>query len=160
MKPEFMNKIQPVFVGADGVAHPEELLAYNLTPREDMRRFEYATKNYGDIITLNASLSLTLELGITSIQSRLFKLVDEYRKATHEAGAVLHGDYPPDNRSGIFSCTIPGKNLETIRHHLATDGILTSIRDGRLRISPHVYHDSSDIQRWQDGLTRAMAKAE
>ena len=145
MKRSFMERITPVFVGADGVKGWDNLLEYNLIPREDMRRFEYATKNYSDIVQFSECLKLSSRLGINNIEKYLLNITQMFSQAAREAGCRIYGDFNKKNQSGIFSFTVPGIEPEKIKSELFKNRVLVNVRDNRVRISPHVYLDEEDV---------------
>jgi len=50
--------------------------------------------------------------------------------------------------------SIPSSDAEALVGALADDGIVTSSRDGNLRVSLHGYNDDRDIDRLMAGLAR------
>lgn len=155
MKPEFMARISPPFVGADGVAPTGDPLSYQLTPAPGMLRFEYATKNYGDIIVFDRALDLTLQAGIAWIEKELLELTEAFRREVESAGYRVYGDYPPSRRSGIISFTAgDDKSPEAVLAGLKEHGVQANVRDGRIRLSPHVYMGRESAARFGDILKR------
>lgn len=156
MKPSFMNKIRQLFVGAEGVAGYDRLLDYKLIPRDGMLRFEYATKNYADIVTFDKSLELTLEIGMAAVEKRVLSVAGAFQEAVRSAGGTIFGDYPGENRSGIFSCTFPATDPGKLRKELARRNVLANVRDNRLRIAPHAYLDREDAIRFAEKIKGAL----
>lgn len=156
MEPTFMERIRPVFVGADGVAGAERLLDYRLQPRADMRRFEYATKNFPAIILFAACLELSLELGILHIEERLLEVTDQFRMAVKDAGGQIFGAWPAQRSSGIFSFTHPARDAEQIKSGLVKRGAVVNTRDGRVRVAPHIYLDGEDAARFATLLAEVV----
>ena len=157
MKPEFMEQITPPFVGADGVAPTGDILDFQLRPADGMKRFEYSTKNYCDIIVFDKSLELTLELGITAIEEALLKLTTDFMNEVEKAGYRIFGNYPRENRSGIFSFMVEKCTPEELLLKMRENGILANVRDGRLRIAPHVYSGREDAQHFGETLRTITA---
>ncbi|MGN6135277.1 MAG: hypothetical protein ACTHOU_12310, partial [Aureliella sp.] len=53
----------------------------------------------------------------------------------------------PEHRSGILSVNWPGADLAAARKFCLTQGIVTSVRAGRLRVSTHAVNNSDDAGR-------------
>jgi selenocysteine lyase/cysteine desulfurase len=156
MEPSFMEIIEPVFVGAEGVMNHADPLVYDPTPRAGMRRFEYSTMNYADIVQFSACLDLTHEIGIGVIAAHVLDLAEAFRSAVTDCGGTVYGDFTPAERSGIFSFTHPLQTPEGIARALGGQGILVRVRDNRVRVSPHAYLDDTDVARFRDTLAETV----
>ena len=108
---------------------------------------------------LGASLNFLSDLGLTSTESPLAEQVLDYiDMARHELEAIGAECFGPTDRihqSGILSFDFPGQELPSVRQRCMEQGVVLSLRAGRLRISPHAYNNRQDLDRLLNVLTNA-----
>ena len=139
-------------VGSLNVLNHMDFSHFDLTLKNDARRFECGTHNIPGIFGLGASLDMFLELGIDLVWSRIKALTDHLVQGVQSKGYKVFSARGENESSGIvsfFSTSIPHaqivKQLEA-RH------IILIERADRLRASPHFYQDLSHI----DALVNAL----
>jgi len=122
------------------------LLDYDLTWRDDARRFEVLTLPFQDIAGLCASLALFHELGPQAVSARVASLAGEIVDwARGRRGVQLVTPVDPARRAGIVSLITADSSASSARLHAS--GIAHSLREGAIRLSPHLYNTSEEIQR-------------
>ncbi|MGI8981193.1 MAG: aminotransferase class V-fold PLP-dependent enzyme [Pirellulaceae bacterium] len=121
-------------------------------------RYEGGTQNMAGMIGLGASLDFLLELGVGTRSSPVADLVlsitDYACERLASLGAVLLSPRDGEHRSGIVTFQIPGQEPAEIRKALLAAGIVTSCRGGGVRISPHGYATSEEVDRLMEVLKR------
>ncbi len=105
------------------------------------------------LVALGASLDLFLEWGLDAVSRRIIDRADAVRELAASAGWSIHGSPRPEDRSAIVVLEREGVDPAEAAAVLKRDhGVVVACRRGRLRISPHVYNDSSDLERLRAGL--------
>jgi len=100
------------------------------------------------------------EIGIADTQKHVRKLNELLIEGVDDLGGTVVTPGDP-NRRGALVC-IKSTNAERLVDELAQEGIVTSSRDGNLRVSPHAYNTPEDIKTvlWELGRRRhLLAKA-
>jgi selenocysteine lyase/cysteine desulfurase len=145
-----LERVEPTLVGwmsvrnwAESVVAEE--LTYDLTYREDARRFESGTLNACGLCGLGASVELLLDVGVERIQEHLAVLGDELCERLQAKGYRVISSRRPGETSGIFCFTHPRYPARELVARLEQRGIIVSARLGRLRISPHLYNTREEI---------------
>ena len=128
------------------------LVDYDLSWYDDARRFEVGTLPYQDLAAFCASLELLLEMDITCIATHVTRLVDMAMTRLRDAGGTAMTPTDPGRRAGIV--TVQVKNAERVSAELARAGIVCSLREGAIRLSPHLYSSDEDVDRAIDVLVR------
>jgi selenocysteine lyase/cysteine desulfurase len=82
--------------------------------------------------------------------------VAELEAGLRRLGCELYLPESLEHRSGILSLGWPGVDPVAVRKRCLSQGIVTSVRAGRLRVSTHAYNNSDDIQRLVDTLKDCM----
>jgi selenocysteine lyase/cysteine desulfurase len=146
---ELLPRMQPRVVGWTSLqasADYANLLDYRYEFVEDARRFEVATPAFHDFAGMAASLEVLLEAGVDAVQAHLAELLEplEAWMAEHPEFRVV-SDRSPERRSGIF-CFRPPEPEATFAA-LAAAGVVCVLRQGAVRISPHLYNDAGDLAR-------------
>ncbi|HEX8275430.1 MAG TPA: aminotransferase class V-fold PLP-dependent enzyme [Longimicrobiaceae bacterium] len=146
---ELLPRMQPHVVGWTSLqasADYANLLDYRYEFVEDARRFEVATPAFHDFAGMAASLEVLLEAGVDAVQAHLAELLEplEAWMAEHPEFRVV-SDRSPERRSGIF-CFRPPEPEATFAA-LAAAGVVCVLRQGAVRISPHLYNDAGDLAR-------------
>lgn len=117
-------------------------------PADSARRFECGSPNMLCIHALDASLSLFEEIGMSTVETMLFKitsyLIDKLEKSPD---FELISDTSPERRSGIVTFTRPGCDLDALYQHLMQNGVICAQRGGGIRFSPHFYTQPEVINR-------------
>ncbi|HXC25471.1 MAG TPA: aminotransferase class V-fold PLP-dependent enzyme [Gemmatimonadaceae bacterium] len=132
---------------------PERLLDYKCVYYDDARRFEVATIAYQDCVGMNASLELILEVGLDTIERKIYKLTTRLMDGIAEMPHLtLLTPRARERRAGIVSCT--AKKLSPVTQRLDAAGIRYSVRAGVLRFSPHFYNTTGDIDAALEALHR------
>lgn len=124
---------------------------YRLDYLGDGRRFEPATLGVQDYLGLARSLELMQELGMETIRAHLLDLHDpviEWAAKRSDVRVVTPRD--PDRRAGILSLGLP--DAEGALQALERAGVRAAVREGLLRLSPHVYVTRSDME----GVARVL----
>jgi selenocysteine lyase/cysteine desulfurase len=121
------------------------LVDYDLSWYEDARRFEVGTLPYQDLAAFCVSLELLLEIGIESISAQVSALADAMLTRLADAGATIVTPSDRRHRAGIV--TVRVSNGERISNELARAGIVCSLREGAIRISPHFYNTREEVER-------------
>ena len=67
-------------------------------------------------------------------------------------GAQVASPDDDPHRSGIVAFELPGQDVQDIRRRCLAAGVVVSVRNGRLRISPHGYNNEGDVQQLLDVL--------
>lgn len=141
--PRLLHKITPCFTGWLAVEDAWNFFDYRLDFLPDARRFEYATSNFMGICGLKASMELLLEVGIGSIEKHLLNLGERMVSGLSDIGLRFLGAADKKYWSGIYSFS--GPQMEALFNHLKEQDIITSLRNGNLRISPHFYNTAAEI---------------
>ena len=56
----------------------------------------------------------------------------------------------PGEESGIVSLLTPGRDPKELLKRCKDAGVFVNLRGGRLRVSPHVYNTTGEIDRFLD----------
>jgi cysteine desulfurase / selenocysteine lyase len=152
-----MQQLEPREIGWMAVRGSRDfsrLVDYDLAWYDDARRFEVGTLPYQDLAALCASLELLLEVGVACITTHVSSLVDVMMSRLRDAGAVVITPAEPRQRAGIV--TVRVKNGERVSEQLARAGIVCALREGAIRLSPHLYTTREEIERALDVLVREV----
>jgi len=122
----------------------------------DARRFEPAVPNFAGLFGANESLQLLLEVGPAAIERRIFALLDDLAPELEGRGYRVVSSRRAAERSSLltFACP-PGVDSAALARELDQRAVHCSRREGLIRVSPHFYNSSADIQRLLDCLPAA-----
>ena len=149
MREELARRLDPPIVSWLGVRGSDDfrrLIDYDLTWREDARRFEFITLPFQDFAGLNASLELFLELGARAIERHVASLVDHvvtWAGSRRDVRLVTPAERA--RRAGIVSFAPPDSDAACER--LRAAGVAHSLREGAIRFSIHCFTTRADLDR-------------
>jgi cysteine desulfurase/selenocysteine lyase len=122
------------------------MLEYDLTWRDDARRFEQISLPYQDFAGMNASLELLAELGHDAISehvNRLANLIVEWAESERRITLVTPSDR--GKRAGIISVRPPDGLGASDR--LKKAGVVHSFREGAIRLAPYIYNTVDELRK-------------
>lgn len=126
-------------------------LDYDPTWHADARRFEVGTIPYQDIVGMNASLSLLLELGLPRIEAHVAALCDRLMAwALSTPGVRLLTPTEPERRAGIVAFATADVDGDSRR--LRTARVTHSVREGAIRLAPHFHNTLGEVDRVIEAL--------
>lgn len=145
---DLVRELEPPIVSwmaPKGTDDFRRLRDYDMTWRDDARRFEFITLPYQDIAGMNASLELFFELGLDRVYSHIDALASEIVDGA-QARPDIQLITPADRarRAGVV-CIRPAEG-ERASERLKAEGIVHSFREGNIRLSPHIYNTVEDVQ--------------
>ncbi len=133
----------------NSVVNPTDFECAELQLKSDATRFETGVLNTCSIAGLYASLKLLSNIPPTDRQSRLLEIRQRLFDVAATAG--IHGDeLPAARQSGILSLHCGDREPAVVAHKLRKQGVVVCMRGGRLRVSPHIYNNSEDVQQFAD----------
>lgn len=131
----------------EGTDDFSRLVEYADTLRPDARRFDFITLPYQDFVGMNASLELILELGVPAIREHLRRLHAPVVDWAARRGVRLASPHAAraEAASGIVSVALP--DAPRAYAALRSAGVITSLREGAIRLSPHAYNTLDEMAR-------------
>jgi len=147
VREDLIGTLDPPFVSWMAVKGSDDfrkLLDYDMTWRDDARRFEFITVPFQDFAGMNTSLELVLELGPAAIAAhveRLASRVVEWARGRDDMRLVTPAD--PAHRAGIV-CVAP-PDPEATSQRLKAAGIAHSQREGAMRLAIHGFTTGDDL---------------
>jgi cysteine desulfurase / selenocysteine lyase len=118
------------------------------------RRFEPSIPDMASIVGMGASLGLLLRLGTAAIEGWALDLTAAAAAALRDRGLHVVSSSRDGERSTILSVQRAGTDPRRLEAALRAAGVVTAVREGRLRLSLHGYNDESDLDRLLDALPR------
>jgi cysteine desulfurase/selenocysteine lyase len=149
LRPDLVQSLRPVDVSWMATRCSDDftrLTDYDFTYREDARRFEVITLPYQDFAGLNASLDLFLEVGLEEVYARVERLtglIVDWALGRADVRLVT----PPDRerRAGIVA--VAPRDPVAASERLTAAGVIHSLREGAIRLSPHFYNTEEEMDR-------------
>jgi selenocysteine lyase/cysteine desulfurase len=114
------------------------------SPASSARRFEAGTPPVPAIYAAIAGIELMREIGIEETERHVRGLTELLLEGVDDLGGVVVTPRAWERR-GALTC-IASTDAEQLVAALGEQGIVTSSRDGNLRISPHCYNTAEDIE--------------
>jgi len=143
---ELITRFPPTFAGwaaFKGTDDYSRLTAYDPDPWDDARRFEIITLPVQDFAAMNASVSLLLDVGIRAIAEQVQALHRPLLAWAERSGATVTS--PVGARSSAILCLKPRGDVAAAYQRLQSHGVMCSLREGALRLSPHLFTLPSEV---------------
>ncbi|HEY0739053.1 MAG TPA: aminotransferase class V-fold PLP-dependent enzyme [Herpetosiphonaceae bacterium] len=145
--------LQPANVGWLGVDWRDYTAFDYDTPLTDgAARYEEGTRSLVGIAGLEQSLGLLMEVGQERIEQHLRRLTDRLAYQLGEMGYRILTPLEPEHRSGIITFSHPQRSAQDLFDSLRAARIVGALREGGVRLSPHLYNSLDDIERVLDVL--------
>jgi selenocysteine lyase/cysteine desulfurase len=122
-----------------------------LTPRRlktTAARFEEGTKNYLGIIGFKETLKLFDEIGIDKIESQVLDLSDYLLLKLADPAYEIITPKERNKRAGIVSFRKKDANMMALFKKIKENNIKCSLRENYLRISPHFYNTTEELDNF------------
>ncbi|MEP6979080.1 MAG: aminotransferase class V-fold PLP-dependent enzyme, partial [Thermoleophilia bacterium] len=151
-KRELVERVWPT---ATGWFADENIFAMDHTdysPAPTASRFQSGTPPVPSIYAGIAGIELMQEIGVAETRDHVQALNSRLIEGLDELRATVVTPRRPKRR-GALIC-VKSSDVETLVGALEREGIVTSSRDGNLRISAHAYNSTQDI----DDLLAALAR--
>jgi selenocysteine lyase/cysteine desulfurase len=128
-----------------------DLFKYDLPYYETSQKFEggyYATLN---LLGMEASQRIILDLGVDEIQKHNHKLIDRLAAEIKRSEFYrVTSSLQETERSSIL--TITCENIKELHRFLLSHRIYTACREGSVRIAVHLFNNDSDVDRLLEAL--------
>ncbi|MES2178475.1 MAG: aminotransferase class V-fold PLP-dependent enzyme [Gemmatimonadota bacterium] len=133
---------QPVsWMAVRGSDDFSRLADYDLTWRDDARRFEQVTLPYQDFAGMAAGLEFLRDTGVSAVSAHITECADQLLRGAQTLGIPLVSSLV--YHAGIAS--IRPEHASRASDRLTSAGVIHSLREGTIRLAPHCYTDAADI---------------
>lgn len=150
---ELMDMLRPTQVGQRSVLPQDSYVYRSLDLKHDAGRFECGMPNLHGVVGARASVELLRQIGIENITGAVLGLVERLIEGLRSKGYVIRGNGEINRaRSGIVSIRHPEHDSESCLRRLREAGVVASVREGALRLSPHFYNTADEIDCALDAL--------
>jgi selenocysteine lyase/cysteine desulfurase len=151
-KSEHIAKVRPgpfYFMAMEGAEDFSALSNENPKPSTSARRWDVAeTANYFNLAAMNTSIEFVLQAGPETVAAHNRKLIEfMYERLpkdrcipTSPLDAARRGPY------GCFAARTAEKTA-ALYAQLRKENVITSLREGNIRVSPYLYNTERDIDR-------------
>jgi selenocysteine lyase/cysteine desulfurase len=138
--------------GSDDFPH---LVAYQDAFRPGARRYDVGeTSNFALLPAITAALRQTLEWGVDRIADYIQTLGDRTSACAESLGL---GVAPASLRAPhLIGVRLRGADPSLVAKAMADADVFVSVRGNAMRVSPHVYNDSDDVDRLFEVLGAAL----
>jgi len=121
----------------------------------DARRFDMGERDHFISMEMaSIGMEMVADWGAAAIVQRLTMLTE--RIAQGVRGIGVHVVEPHLRAPHVLSLAFQGGMPAGLVEGLASEGVYVAPRLGRMRISPHVYNDEADVDRFVEVLTRRL----
>ena len=134
-------------IGWASVVNPRDFLNYDLTQKPDATRFEEGSYNSVGLYGLRAAIELLLEIGIPAIEAHLLELTGHLIAGLEAKGYRVITPRTDSERAGIVIFDSDRLTPTEIYEILYAENIVTAERGTGVRVSPHFYNTTSEIER-------------
>lgn len=139
-----MDELKPRFMGWWGVEGLMEFGFFERIPFADARKFQVGSPAWIAYVGLLESLKTLLKIPGEDREKAAMNNADYFRKRLSEINVEFY-DFGHNHNSAIVSCK--PKDVENLLRRLEKNKIHCSVRNGRLRVSPHFYNNHDEIDR-------------
>ena len=149
---ELFERVWPTATGWFADRDIFEMDVHDYSPSPTARRFQSGTPPIPSIYAGIAGMRLMQEIGIAETREHVLQLNEQLVGGVEELGGSVVTPTERE-RHGALIC-IASNDVDQLVAALARDGIVTSSRDGNLRVSAHSYNSAGDIE----GVLEALAR--
>jgi cysteine desulfurase / selenocysteine lyase len=156
VRPDLVRSLEPPFAGWMAFAGTEDFSRLTDYPRawhDDARRFEMITLPFQDFVGFNEAAGLLLELGPAEIERHLVTITEPVVAWADRRGIPLAA--PASSRAPGMVCLVP-PDAARVHQALAEAGVVASLREGGIRLSPHCYNTADEMQQVTDIVDRVL----
>lgn len=150
-----VTALEPAIAGwmaFEGTDDFSRLTEYDPTFRSDARRFEMVTLPFQDFFGMTTSLGLLAEVGVASVAAQIEALHEPVLRWADARGVRVVSPRDPVHRSAILS--IAPRDPVGAYRALKAAGVVCSMREGAIRLSPHFYNTVAEMERVVEVLER------
>ena len=148
----FLENLDVSNLGYRSMINESDYLNYSIRLKPDASRFEEGSLNIFGIVGLKATLGMLLSIGIPTINERLIELIDVIIRNLTQRRYIIKSPLNSNERSGIVSFYHKEIATEAIHQNLIKGKVVCAQRDCAIRISPHFYNNSEDIDAFFKAL--------
>jgi selenocysteine lyase/cysteine desulfurase len=145
VRKELLSSLFPTSGGWFTQANIFAMDIYHHTPSPSARRFEAGTPPVPSLYAASAGLQIIDEIGLPAIAAQNRALTDAIKSNAMRRGFRLATPVDPARHGPLIA--IRSHRVDLLVKRLEQQGIITSSRDGNLRVSPHFYNTSEDVER-------------
>ena len=152
---EMFDVLPPAVVGwmaYDGTDDLNRLTDYSDTLRPNARRYELATLPYQDVAGFAASVGMLLDIGVAAVRDHLAEIRAPLLDWAGSRGVRVGSPTDPVHASAIVCLELP--DAPRAYAALRRAGIVASLREGSIRVSPHLYNTPDDLVRVGEAIDR------
>jgi selenocysteine lyase/cysteine desulfurase len=152
---ELAGHLRPSIMSWRSMKGGEDFTRHSTEYHDDAHRFEASSYNLAGIFGLGASMELLMEIGIDNIARHVLALTDRLVEGLRQKGYIIFSPRGEGEKSAIVSVLSRTHDVTAMQRHLEQEHrIITVVRDGKLRVSPHLYNTLEEIDR----VVEAMPK--
>jgi len=143
------------WMAAEGVNNFADLATAPPRPANAAKRWDAAeTANYYDLAALEGGVRLVLRAGVGTVAEHNHKLIEQLFARLPKDRCVAASPLERARRGpyGCFQARSPEKTIE-LYEKLRAQNVITSLREGKIRVSPYLYNNERDIDRLVSVIT-------
>jgi selenocysteine lyase/cysteine desulfurase len=147
LRRKWLDAVEPIEFGWSNPANYADYGSRDMTLRSDAGRYECGTLNTIGCFGQRAALDFLLEIGIDSIAAAVDLLANKLQTGVRAKGYEVITERTRDTGSGIVSFRHPSIDCRSIVSDLARHRIVSTSRQGWIRMSPHFYISPEEIEQ-------------
>jgi len=145
------------WMNVEGSSNLNDLDGYPLRFREGARRFDIPeAASFLNLAGFIASLAFLSSVGVAGVAAHVRRLHDLLIRGLGRTRLRVASDLAPERRSGILALESSSREeTRVLYRRLRERGVVVSLRDNVIRVSPHIYNTSGDIELLLDAAAEA-----
>ncbi|MHA2097621.1 MAG: aminotransferase class V-fold PLP-dependent enzyme [Candidatus Kariarchaeaceae archaeon] len=161
IKPELQERLKPISITWHGQADFTKMTHHNYEPAEFGKQYTTVGAIHPAMFGLSASLDYHLKWNPATSEQYLYSLTDyiveSFRNEIPEF--ILNSPRNSKLESSQILSFKSSINAEDLLGYLKENGIVCSVREGNLRIAPHVYTTKEDIDILVETIQSSLGAA-
>jgi len=157
VRPEIVGTLQPSVTGWFGRANPFAFDARSLDWSPTASRFDTGTPPVINAYVARAGMEIINALGPSNIRAWLVQLGQRLIDGGRARGMVLHGT--DDMRRKTSTTAFVVGDSHAVEHAMRERGVIASARGDVIRLAPHFYSTTDDVDRALDVLAEVVRTA-